>query len=317
VIHYRTFRNPDPPLLADVWNASLAGPRTVLIQPRATGILEYFTLAKPYFDPQGLILALDENHPVGFVHAGFGPTADHRALDQSTGVICSLGVVPAHRRQGIGRELLHRAEEYLRDRGAQTILAGPVWPTNPFTFGLYGGSDTPGFVATDAFPRVFFERQGYQIARTIGILQRTLQRQQLPADPRFLTIHPRYDIIGSPLVRTTWWRECVLGPIEAVEYRLQDKKSSETAARLVLWDMATFSYAWGHTVVGLLDLEVQPELRRQGLAKHLVSQVLLHLYQQTFDRFEACVDLANAPALALLHHLGFEQVEIGHCFRRV
>jgi ribosomal protein S18 acetylase RimI-like enzyme len=316
VIHYRTFRNPDPPVLADVWNASLAGPRTVLIQPRSTNILEYFTLAKPYFDPEGLIFAFDDGRPVGFVHAGFGPSADRRSLDHSTGVVCSLGVVPSHRRQGVGRELLRRGEEYLRGKGAREILAGPAAPANPFTFALYGGSDSVGFLAGDSLAAAFFESQGYKLVRAIGVFQRGSRRQQMPADPRFLTIHPRYDILGAPLLRAGWWRECVLGPIEAVEYRLQDKKTGEGVARIVLWDMATFGFAWGETVVGLLDLEVKEELRRQGLAKYLMVQVLLHLQQQSFERFEACVDLGNVACVSLLRALGFELVETGQVFRK-
>jgi ribosomal protein S18 acetylase RimI-like enzyme len=316
VIDYRPFRNPDPPLLADVWNASLAGSRTVLVGPNSTGLLEYFTMAKPYFDPAGLIFALDEGRPVGVVHAGFGPSADGAALDRATGVICAIGVVPSHRRRGIGRELLRRAEEYLGAQGAREIFAGPCRPANPFTFGLYGGSDSPGFLASDGLARPFFEHNGYSVSRTIGVFQRALQRPYMPSDPRFIALQPRFEILGAPHSKAGWYRECVLGPVEAVEYRLRDKQSGEAAARVVLWDMATFGFAWGETAVGLLDLEVAPPRRRQGMAKFLLAHVLLHLHQQTFDRFEACADLANVAAVGLLRGLLFDQVDTGHCFRK-
>lgn len=317
MIEYRPFRNPDPPLLADVWNASLAGSRTVLIQPHSTGLLEYFTMAKPYFDPAGLIFAIDEGRPVGFVHAGFGPGAPGSYWpDTSTGVICALGVIPSHRRQGVGGELLRRAEKYLRSRGATEILAGPCRPVNPFTFGLYGGSDSAGFLASDGLARPFFEHKGYAVTQTIGVFQRALQRAFMPSDPRFLGLQPCYEIVGAPYSRAGFYRECVLGPIEAVEYRLREKQSGEVAARVILWDMATFGFAWGETAVGLIDLDVTPELRRQGMAKFLLAHVLAHLHQQTFDRFEACVDLNDAAAVSLLRGLLFDQVETGHCYRR-
>lgn len=316
MIHYRSFRNPDPPLLAEVWNASLGGVRTVSIPPRSTGLLEYFTFSKPYFDPRGLILALDDDRPVGFIHAGFGPAANRSAIDPSTGIICTLGVLPAYRSQGIGSELLRRAELYLRESGAQRILAGPSSPNNPFTFALYGGSDSPGFLSQEGLARAFFERRGYRLARTIAVLSRSLKRVSMPTDPRFLSIHPRHDIIGSPLTRAGWWRECVLGPIEAVEYRLQEKRTQTLLGRIVLWDMATFSMGWGESSVGMLDLDILPQARRQGLARYLLAQVLMHLHQQTFERFEVCVDSTNTPALGLLRSLAFEQVETGHCFER-
>ncbi len=317
MIEYRTFRNPDPPLLAEIWNASLASLRVVQIQPRSTSILEYFTLAKPYFDPAGLILAFEDERPVGFVHAGFGPAAEEVYwCGYDVGVICALGVTPSHRRQGIGAELLRRAEHYLREKGAKELRAGPARPNNPFTFGLYGGSDSLGFLASDGLARPFLERHGYQIEQTIGVFQRALQRPYMPSDPRFISLSPRFEIVGLPHKHAGFYRECVLGPVEAVEYRLREKQSEAVAARVVLWDMATFGLAWGETVVGLLDLDVVPELRRQGLAKFLLSHVLMHLHQQTFDRFEACVDLNNTAAVGLLRGLLFEQIETGYVFRK-
>ena len=71
MIDYRTFRNTDPPALVDLWNDSFTGRGAAYL--RGTVLLEYFSFAKPYFDPQGLIIASADNHVVGFVHAGFGP----------------------------------------------------------------------------------------------------------------------------------------------------------------------------------------------------------------------------------------------------
>ena len=53
VIHYRPFRNPDPPLVAEVWNASLVGPR---IPPSRTGRPASWNtscLPSPQVDPEG------------------------------------------------------------------------------------------------------------------------------------------------------------------------------------------------------------------------------------------------------------------------
>ncbi len=316
MIHYRTFRNPDPPLVAEAWNAALSGPRTVPIPPRATGLLECVTLAKPYFDRDGLLLAFDGDRPIGLAHAGFAASPDGRSLDYSKGVLCALGVAPLYRRQGIGSELLRRSEEYVRDKGAKELFAGPCAPLNPFTFGLYGGADSPGFLASDGLARPFLEHRGYQVARSVGILRLVLNRLQLPPDPRFVEIHPRYDILGAPYSRGGWYQEGVLGPIEAVEYRLQEKGTAQVHGRILLWDMTTFGYTWGETCVGLLGLKVDAGRLRQGLGKYLVAQVLLHLQQQAFDCFEACVGLDNEPALGLFRALGFEQVDTGHCYRK-
>lgn len=316
VIQYRTFRNPDPPRLAELWTASLAGPRTVAIPPRSTTLLEHLLLSKPYFDPQGLFLALADGQAVGFALAGFGPRADGGGIDVSTGITCALGVVPAYRRQGIGSELLRRSEDYLRQRGSTELFAGPMSPRNPFTFALYGGADSPGVL--DSLPEAgaFFSKRGYEVAVSRGIFQRQLDRMTLPADPRFSQIRQTYDIVYTPPGRGTWWREAVLGPVETIDFQLQHKQTAQMVARTTLWEMDLYRFQWNETAVGLLDLEVDVSFRRQGLARYLLAQLLLHLNRQSLSLFEAQIDLANQPATALVLNLGFKQIDVGRCFRR-
>src|SRR5207248_4905484 len=105
-------------------------------------LLEYFTFSKPYFDPVGLFVAAADGKPVGFAHAGFGADDAGKALRTDAGVTCALAVHPDHRRRGVGTELLRRCEDYLRRGGAKELTAGPLAPLDPFTFGLYGGSES-------------------------------------------------------------------------------------------------------------------------------------------------------------------------------
>src|SRR5262249_29229869 len=148
VISYRTFRNDDPPRLLELWNGCFTGRGAAEL--RGTMLLEYLTFAKPYFDPAGLILAeSDGGAAVGFAHAGFRPAADQKGVDTSLGVLSALGVLPEHRGQGVGGELLRRAEAYLAGRGAKAVVAGPLGWLNPFTFALYGGSQGPGVLDSD------------------------------------------------------------------------------------------------------------------------------------------------------------------------
>ncbi len=123
MIEYRTFANRDPARMAALWNGMPLG------RGAATGIgvdaFETLNFAQPYFDRKGVILAFDGAELVGFVHAGFGANAEETTLSYDAGVICALIVHPNYRRQGIGRELLRRAETYLREKGTKNVPGGP------------------------------------------------------------------------------------------------------------------------------------------------------------------------------------------------
>jgi ribosomal protein S18 acetylase RimI-like enzyme len=312
VIHYRTFRNFDPPGLLQVWNEAFTGRGTAYL--RITALMEFFLFAKPYFDPEGVIVACSGEKPVGFAMAGFGPDGTGNAVDTATGVTCLVGVVPSLRRQGIGAELLRRSEEYLRRRGAQALVAGPVSGLNPYTFGLYGGSSSPGFLASDPLARPFLEHHGYQVRNTTVVFRRPLDRPLALADGRFPAYRQRFEIHAGLRPAAGWWQEGALGPVEMYQYQLFDKVDQRVVARAYLWEMDTFRPRWNDHGIGIVELEVDPPQRRQGLAKFLLSQILLHLQEQFFSMVELQVRDENAAAVQLLGGLGFTEVDRGHSY---
>ncbi len=314
MIQYRTFRNFDPPVVADLWNASFSEPGAAIL--RSPTLLEYFTFAKPYFDPDGLNLALEKDRPVGFAHAGFGPTPDGRGLDYTTGVLCTIGVLPTYRGQGIGSELLARSEAYLRRRGAHQLFAGPLAPANPFTFALYGGSQSSGFLDSSPGARSFLESSGYSCQDTALVYRCDLEHLPAVADGRFPAHRQRYEILLVPRHGLTWYQECVLGPIELHEFHLRDKVTGRKVAKVCVWEMEMFGSRWNQHAVGILELETAADVRKQGLAKFLLSMLLRHLHDQFFTLAEVHVPEANEPAKRLMHALGFAQTDTGRRYRR-
>jgi GNAT superfamily N-acetyltransferase len=149
------------------------------------------------------------------------------------------------------------------------------------------------------------------------ILQRILERQLTVADGRFAAMRRRFDVRVVPRIALgTWWQECVLGLIEPVEFRLEEKTTAKVAARAVAWEMEAFSWSWNVPTVGLLDLQVRDELRRQGLGKFLLTQILRYLQDQYFGIAEIQTPEANTPLINLCRGLGFEQVDVGRSYRK-
>lgn len=316
MVQYRSFRNTDPPRLVEVWNDAFTSRGAVKL--RHSSPLDNYVFSKPYFDRDGLILATeDDGSCVGFVHAGFGPNADESALSYAAGVTCLLGVRSANRRRGIGSELLRRAEAYLRAAGAGALFAGPMRPMNPFYFGLYGGCELPGFLSSDTACDPFLRKHGYQPDDATLVLHRQLIRPVNVVDGRFAELRQKYDVVIAPSAGVaSWWRECVLGPLELIEFRLEEKGTGVIVARTRAWEMEGFGLRWNLPTVGLLEVETQPNLQRKGLAKFLLAQILRYLQDQFFGLVEIQAPQGNEAALALFKGLGFEQVDVGKLYRK-
>src|SRR5262249_37583308 len=143
-----------------------------------------------------------------------------------------------------------------------------------------------------------------------------LDRPVAAADGRFPAYRQRFEIHAELLPAASWWQEGVLGPVEMYEYRLYDKAAGRVAARACLWEMETYLPRWNDHGIGIVDLEVDPALRRQGLAKFLLTQILFHLQEQFFSLAEVQVRAENAAAMQLLGGLGFTEVDRGHGYGR-
>ncbi len=315
-MQYRPFRNTDPPALMQVWNEALKGRGSYrLLSP---GYLETWILSKPYFEHQDFLIATDPNDNdsiVGFALSGFGPTEDRNAQEPS-GIICAVVVRPSHRRQGIGRKLLELARENLFQRGAEVVVFGSQRPYNPYLFGLYGGANSPGVLASEPEADAFLQACGYTRCESHIVFQRSLETPLQIADGRFLSLRRRFDIeMLRPTASQNWWEECVWGILEPTEYRILDKMTQTQAGRLVTWELEGFGVRWAKAAVGLFDVEIRAHMRRQGLAKFLLASVLKLLQEQFYSVAELQV-WGNDPAgIGICESLGFDRVDTGYRYR--
>jgi ribosomal protein S18 acetylase RimI-like enzyme len=313
VIQYRSFRNSDPPALVDVWNDALTGRGCVRL--RNSSPLERFTYSKVFFDPQGLILAWEDGKCIGFVHGGFGANAASSALDRQTGVTVMLAVLGNRRKRGVGTELLHRSEAYLRAQGAQRLFAGGLAPLNPFYFGLYGGSELPGFLATDTAAEPFFTKHGYQACRSARVLQRRVAVPVKVFDPRFVGYRQRFELMEDFSSRLgSWWQYALFNGMEPRVFMLVDRGSGEPVAQATWWEMEGFTYRWGVPAVGVVDWHVRPDLQRQGIGKFLLAQLLRKAQEELLEIMEVQLPGDNEPAWKACKALGFEQVDQGRSY---
>jgi ribosomal protein S18 acetylase RimI-like enzyme len=313
---YRSFRNPDPPGLVRTWNESCVGRGSVFLQ--GVTPLETYVLGKLTFDPAGLVVAEEDGEVLGFAHAGFGPDAMGQQVARESGVVSVIAVRPAVRRRGIGTELLRRTEAYLRAAGARSIVFGAMRPANPFYWGVYGGSDQPGVLASDADLGLFLQARGYAPVRGMQVFQRNLDTPVRANDPRLPALKRRYELKAQPRPASPrWYEELTLAPLEMLEFQLHDSTSGAMVGRARTWDMDLYGWRWHQPAAGLVDFEVRDDLRRLGLAKLLMSHVIKHLQDQFYTLTEIQIPDENAAGLKLVRGFGFKQVDSGRLYRRV
>jgi ribosomal protein S18 acetylase RimI-like enzyme len=315
LIGYRSFRNSDPPHLAEIWRtrSGLRG----YAQPMTATLLDRLVFSKPYFDQAGLMLATDHDRPVGFAHAGFGPVDDESALSTEVGASILAIVAPHAEEAAIAAELIARCEGYLRNQGAKVLYGGGIRPLNAFYVGLYGGSELPGILDSDAQHQGFFRAAGYrEIDRTV-VLHRELagfrpivDRQQMQLRRRI-----RFEYACDPPLRS-WWEACTLGDFTRLRYQLFLPAENQPAAVATLVDMETFSHTWGARTAGLVDVWVAEAHRRQGMGLALVGEILRQAAEQGFGLIEVQTMQHNTAALAMYQKLGFGQIDSGAVFRK-
>jgi ribosomal protein S18 acetylase RimI-like enzyme len=315
LIGYRSFRNSDPPHLAEIWRtrSGLRG----YAQPMTAMLLDRLVFAKPYFDQAGLIVATDNDRVVGFAHAGFGPVDDESALSTEIGSSILAVVAPHSDEPTIAAELISRCEAYLRDRGAKVLYGGGIRPLNAFYVGLYGGSELPGILDSDPQLQAFFRAAGYrEIDRTV-VLHRELVSFRPFVDRQQMMLRRRIRVQSAcdPPLRT-WWEACTVGDFTRLKFDLYLSDEDKPAAVATLIDMETFSQTWGARTAGMVDVWVDDAHRRQGMGLSLVGEILRQAVEQGYSLVEVQTMQRNRAAIGLYEKLGFEQVDSGAVFRK-
>ena len=311
---YRSFRNDDPPRLADVWRTAELGPCG--FQPMTSAWLEACVFSKPYFDRDGLQVAVDGDRVVGFAHAAFGPNAEHSAIDFAVGTTMLVVVVPHERHDAIADGLLARCEDYLRRRGAQTVMGGGTPQLGGFYLGLYGGSDLPGILDSTPTMQAVFRRAGYLEAERIAVMRRPLAGFRPPMSRQQMALRraTTLRVIDEP-ARRTWWEAATTTGIAMRRYELRDEGETLLGSG-TFWDMQPLATAWGVHATGLMRVEVDRGQQRQGYARYLLAEALHDLAQEGVALAETHVSEAHEAAIKLFFKLGFEATGHGTVFRR-
>jgi GNAT superfamily N-acetyltransferase len=315
MIQFRSFRNDDPPALAEIW--SNQPPLRALLQPLSAYELDRLVMGKPYFDRLGLIVAVDDGKPVGFVHAGFGPSDDGTCIDAAIGVTCILMVVSHPQRKAIAGELLLQSEQYLTSRGAATLYGGGVQSTAPFYQGLYGGSALPGVLDGDELFLSACQESGYQVVGHRRILQLDLARFRPPVDRIQMQIRRSYRVETLMDPRSeSWWEACNDGQHERMRFVAVPRGKGQSGGSMTFWDMEPMASCWGTHATGLIQVQIDAEQHREAMASFLLSESLKSLAADGATLAEVQIGDDQEELATLFTKAGFQQTDRGTVLRK-
>ncbi|MCA9049889.1 MAG: GNAT family N-acetyltransferase [Planctomycetaceae bacterium] len=315
VVSYRIFHNSDPPNVLRLWHNSNLGPCAAEGFP--CDILELFVFSQPFFKKAGFIVAQVGDRLAGFVHASFGPTDDESQLNRSHGIICGLLVHPEFRRQGIGRRLTELAEDFLRQKGATTVVAGAGLDQSGFYNGIYGGLAASGFSAATAPWQEFMKATGYEPSAVTQVLQRDLANSQDPVSSRLIRHRRRLNMVITDRVgNQSWWWHVRFGHLDALRFELCERDDDTLVASGQIIGLDVYVPKWGVRAVGLRDIHVPESQRRKGYGLSLIVEVCRRLREQSIQIVEAQLDQQNSAAHELFRNARFDIVHDLLTFRK-
>jgi GNAT superfamily N-acetyltransferase len=315
MLSFRSFRNTDPPIVTALWRS--CAEQLGLSPAVSPDVFEQLVFAKLYFDYAGLILAFDDEQPVGFAHAGFGPNDKAYGISTEMGTTCLMLTKPDCPRAEVAAGLLEHCEEYLRGRGTTIFYGGGMSPLNPFYLGLYGGSELPGILDNDTTARSVLESHRYREIERTRIMQIDLNRFESVIDRSQMQIRRQMVVeaqIDAPT--RTWWEACTLGEFDLTRFEMVPRGGGPVVATALFRGMDPTGTKMIGRSAGLVHFEVDPAHRRRGYAVFLLSEAFRQFQRQGIMSVETQTLETNLAAVNMYKKLKFEQVGGGGIFRK-
>ena len=212
----------------------------------------------------------------------------------------------------IADELLKRGEQYLRDQGAQEIVASGFDTTCPFYLGLYGGSQLPGILESDTRRRDFFTNNGYQSVGRIALSKCDLNTLHIGFDRDVLRLRRSMQINYLPDPKSrSWWDACTQGFLPQLKVTATPTGSETLVASATFWDMQSLLASDGPRTMGLSKIEFSDSQQHLSTARYLLLESFRYLQQQGIAVVQTQADDEDEPTKELFRAVGLEDFDVG------
>jgi len=278
-------------------------------------------LGLPMSDVRSIMVAFEQDTPVGYVHTTFAPDQEGYSLDYTTGQICFLCVDPEyHDASGAAAALIHAAEHYLTGLGAQTIFGGSPSPSAPFYTGFYSGGEAVGLLQSDEAVIKAFHEANYQIHQKTTWFHLDIQNHVSAIAEETAGYFTELDIEVREVPKAkTWWEGCALIHgmwFDATAYVLRTKRPiARLRTRIAYPDTENALMMYGGTwLASLIDIRVHPDFIGKGVQSFLLQELIQYLAAQN-HAFQVESHVAEgSPLYALLRNQMWQERDNGCVF---
>jgi len=272
-------------------------------------------------DCKSVMLAFEDNTPIGYIHTTFAPTQDGQTFDYTTGQICFLCVDPACLHPSEAAAALIRAgEDYLSGLGAQTIFGGSPSPSAPFYSAFYGGGEAVGILHSDKTVINAFHQADYQIHQATTWFHLDLQHYTPVITAEMVGYCSTIGVEYSEIPKAkTWWEGCTLNNgvwFDATAFSIPMKRPvARLRTRITHPDSENIlSMYGGNWLASLMELRVHPDFDNLGIKRFLLGELIRYLSaQHQIVQVEAHA-AENSSLFALLRNLPWLERDSGSVF---
>lgn len=269
-------------------------------------LLEAQVFAKPYFQPQNLLVAEEDGKIVGMAHlVPDGPLVASEARGETANVpiVIAANVDNAAEIEDV---LFQAVESRVRDSEAKVLLLGGTSEPGPFYFGLAKVSCNRGALVSDPRMMNLAERNELSPSTAWRVYSRALRGFRPPVDRTQISARRSLNVLRDDDPPFGSYREaCIFMHQHRTRYTLVQKQDGAELARLEVVELEAFSHLRGVRMSGIVDLEPLASCT-QIHAQFFLAETLRQMGEGGTAVVETQVNSSNDMLTGVVEKLGFE-----------
>jgi hypothetical protein len=278
-----------------------------------------------FFEGEQIIIALDEDRPVGFVHLGPIPDPSFQHAVEYQANIAALCVHPDTNESVVAASLFAAVEQRCRAENIQRCFFRSALPYSSFYVGIGPGESLAGVLSFESKLCQWLNEAGFRPALPTTLWELNLLDFQVPADRIQMLVRRRsfvQRLIQEPTL--PWWQSCVLGHAEVTSFHLTDRTAMRTLQEIIMWGIGPALRTQQEAAMWLWPpaMDYSPEDSPVEIAPSdrllfLLAEALRELQTEQIDVARIVTHAESNELHRVLTRLGFKAIESGMVFERL